>query len=337
MTQEYLFYGLGKCLQSWGRAPVTARSDNMLQWVHRNSKYERPFTESTDEWATYYDILPDMARVRKPKDKAPVEGLVSILYKYIYARLRNEVYSSLDALNARTAESLVELNDRPMAKRGRSRNEIFFDEEFPVMHDIPGTPFAFRYRKTVKLGSDYHVVVGEEQHRYSVPYQYIATDVTVLWDVETVEIYSGLERIATWKRDRRPYVKSTEPEHMPPSHRAYARSREMGAMDYLKRAALIGPETRWAVGKILNGNIIPQYAYRDCNAFFRFAENYGAERIEAACSLIHQSTDIFSFKMLKNMIKNNKDKAVASGLDAIISSTPNNTDVRSAASYKAVC
>lgn len=108
-------------------------------------------------------------------------------------------------------------------------------------------------------------------------------------------------------------------------------------MDYLKRAALIGPETRWAVGKILNGNIIPQYAYRDCNAFFRFAENYGAERIEAACSLIHQSTDIFSFKMLKNMIKNNKDKAVASGVDAIISSTPNNTDVRGAASYKAVC
>ncbi|MEE3391539.1 MAG: hypothetical protein VZR28_10220, partial [Candidatus Cryptobacteroides sp.] len=42
--------------------------DNMSQWVHRESKYERPFTESTDEWATYYDIIPDVARVKKPKD-----------------------------------------------------------------------------------------------------------------------------------------------------------------------------------------------------------------------------------------------------------------------------
>ena len=336
MSQEYLFYGLGKCLQSWGRAPATARSDNMTQWVHRNSKYERPFTESTDEWATYYDIIPDVARVRKPRDKGPVEGLVSIVYKYIYARLRNEVYDSLDAVNMRIAELLAELNDRPMAKRGKSRNELFFADEFAAMHDIPAVPFAFRYRKTIKLGSDYHVIVGEEQHRYSVPYQYVGTEVTVLWDVETVEVYSGLERVASWKRNRTPYGKDTEPEHMPPSHRAYKRTRDMGAMDYLKRASLIGPETRWAVGRILNGNIIPQYAYRDCEAFFRFAANYGEERIEGACALIHSSTEIFTFKMLKNLIKNNKDKAVASGVDAIISSTPKNTNVRGAASYKSV-
>ena len=41
-------------------------------------------------------------------------------------------------------------------------------------------------------------------------------------------------------------------------------------------------------------------------------------------------------KMLKNLIKNNKDKAASSGVDAIISSTPKNTNVRGAASYKSV-
>lgn len=336
MTQEYLFYGLGKCLESWGRAPDTARSDNMRQWVNRVSKYETPFTESTDEWATYYDIIPDVTRVRKPKDKAPVEGLVSILYKYIYARLRNEVYNSLEALNKRIAELLVELNDRPMEKKGRSRNEIFFAEEYPAMHGIPAKPFTFRYRKTVKVGSDYHVIVGEEQHRYSVPYKYIGSEVTVLWDVETVEVYNGLERIAVWERKRTPHGKETDQEHMPPAHRAYMRTREMGAMDYLKRAAEIGPETRWAIGRILNGNIITQHAYRDCASFFRFAENYESGRIEGACALIHQSTEIFTFRMLKNMIKSNKDKAAASGSDAIISSTPVNPEVRGAASYKSV-
>ena len=169
-TQEWLFHGLGKCLQSWGRAPAIARSDNMSQWVRRESKYERPFTESTDEWATYYDIIPDVARVKKPKDKAPVEGLVSIVYKYVYARMRDEVYDSLDALNRRIAELVAELNDRPLSKRGRSRNEIFFEEEYGQMHGIPDTPFSFRYRKTVKVGSDYPLqrtvqVCGERGNR----------------------------------------------------------------------------------------------------------------------------------------------------------------------------
>ena len=336
MTQEYLFYGLGKCMQAWGRAPATARSDNMTQWVHRESKYERPFTESTDEWATYYDIIPDVARKKKPKDKAPVEGLVMIVYKYIYARLRNEVHTSLESLNQRIAELLAELNDRPMEKKGRSRNEIFFAEEYPAMHDIPETPFVFRYRKTVKVGPDYHVIVGEEQFRYSVPFKYVGSEVTVLWDVENVEVYSGLSLVATHKRQRTPHGKHTEESHMPPAHQAYKRSREMGAMDYLKRASSIGPETRWAIGRILNGNIIPQYAYRDCESFFRFAASHGEQRIESACALIHQSTKIFTFKLLKNMIKNNKDQAAATGSDAIISSIPQNPDVRGAATYKSV-
>ena len=58
----------------------------MVQWVKHGSQYERPFTESTDEWANHYDIIPDITRVRKPKDKAPVESLVDQVYKYVYAR-----------------------------------------------------------------------------------------------------------------------------------------------------------------------------------------------------------------------------------------------------------
>jgi hypothetical protein len=123
---------------------------------------------------------------------------------------------------------------------------------------------------------------------------------------------------------------------MPPNHQAYKRTREKGAMDYIKRASEIGPETRWAIGKILNGTVIPQYAYRDCDSFFRFAANHGAERIESACALIHQSTEVFSFRLLKNMIRNNKDKAAADGTDRVVSTTPQNTDVRGAASFKHV-
>lgn len=335
-TQENLFYGLGKCLSDWGRAPKLAKSDNMTQWVRHSSQFERPFTESTDEWATYYDIIPDVARVRKPRDKGPVEGMVSLIYKFIYARIRNEVYYSLEDLNRRIFELMDEYNSRPMHKNGLSRNELFFKDEYPVMHDMPDKAFMFRYRKENLLGADYHVIVGKEQHRYSAPYQYVNRSVTVLWDMETVEIYSGLTRIAVHKRSFEKFGHTTEEAHMPPNHQAYKRSRELGADDYLKRALTIGPEAKWAVERLIGGAILPQYAYRNCQSFFNFANKYGEKRVEAACNLIHQRTEVFSLQMLKNMIEKNMDKAAQSGDTAIISTTPHNDNVRGAASYTTI-
>lgn len=95
-TQENLFHCLSRCMSYFGRVPKVAKSDNMVQWVKHGSQYERPFTESTDEWANHYDIIPDITRVRKPKDKAPVESLVVQVYKYLYARLR--VYDTTGAI-----------------------------------------------------------------------------------------------------------------------------------------------------------------------------------------------------------------------------------------------
>lgn len=335
-TQENLFYGLGKCLSDWGRAPKLAKSDNMSQWVRHSSQFERPFTESTDEWATYYDIIPDVARVRKPRDKGPVEGMVSLIYKFIYARIRSEVHYSLEDLNRRIFELMEEYNSRPMHKNGMSRNELFFRDEYAVMHDIPDKAFSFRYRKENLLGPDYHVIVGKEQHRYSAPYQYVNKSVTVLWDMETVEIYSGLTRIAVHRRSFEKFGHTTEESHMPPNHQAYKRSRELGAEDYLKRALAIGPEAKWAVERLIGGSILPQYAYRSCQSFFNFASRHGERRVEAACGLIHRQTEVFSFQMLKNMIEKNMDKAAQSGDTAIISTTPHNDDVRGAASYSIV-
>lgn len=332
-TQENLFHCLSRCLSYFGRVPKIAKSDNMTQWVKHGSLYERSFTESTDEWATHYDIIPDITRVRRPRDKAPVESLVDQIYKYIYARLRNKTFYSLDELNAAIFVLTDEYNSKPMQIKGESRDVIYFREEYPVMKDLPDKPYSFRYRKDVTLGPDYHVVVGKEQHRYSVPYQYVSRQVTVLWDMSTVEIYFNMERIAVHKRCFEKFLYTTNESHMPSSHQAYRRSKELNANDYLKRALTIGPETKWAVGNIIKGPILPQYAYRNCQSFFRFAERYGTSRIEQACTLIHMQTESFSFQLLRNMIENDMDKAATSGSNDIISITPYNDNVRGSANY----
>ena len=335
-TQENLFHCLSKCLSYYGRVPRIAKSDNMAQWVKHGSTYERSFTDSVDEWATYYDIIPDMTRIRKPRDKAPVESLVDQVYKYVYARMRNTVFYSLNDLNNEIFRLIDEYNSRPLQVKGESRDAIYYREEYPVMRDLPDKPYSFRYRKEVILPADYHVVVGKEQHKYSAPYQYVAKQVTVLWDMETVEIYFNMERIAIHRRSFEKFAYTTDESHMPLNHKAYKRSRELNAEDYLKRAMSIGPESKWAVSNIINGPILPQYAYRNCQSFFRFAEKHGERRVEKACYYIHLQTETFSIQMLKNMIENNMDKAIGVGSTEIISITPRNENVRGAESYSQI-
>jgi transposase len=118
-TQENLFHCLSRCMSYFGRVPRIAKSDNMSQWVKRGGIYERSFTESVDEWATHYDIIPDMTRIGKPRDKAPVESLVDQVYKYVYARIRNQVFYSLNELNEALFSLIEEYNSRAHAGQRR--------------------------------------------------------------------------------------------------------------------------------------------------------------------------------------------------------------------------
>ena len=330
---ENLFHCLSRCTDYFGKAPVIAKSDNMSQWVKRCSRYEPSFTDSTDEWALYYDVIPDVTRVKKPRDKGPVEGFVSKLYNYVYARLRDEIIFTLEELNARIFQLMDEFNNRPIQKKGVSRNQVFYEKEYPVMKDLPAKSFRFRYRKHVTVGPDYHISVGHEQHKYSVPYKYVSLPVSVLWDMDTVEIYHNNERIAIHKRSFDKFLYTTEECHMPANHLAYKHSKELNASDYLKRALGIGPQARWAVSNLIKSGIIPQYAYRSCQAFFTLTSKYGEQRIEEACALIHEQTEHFSFQVLKTMIEKNMDKAVQSGKTEIISNLPVNNFVRGASIY----
>src|SRR5690606_7730245 len=88
-------------------------------------KYDPGVQRTFDEWARHHmtTILP--ARPRKPRDKAKVEVAVQVAQRWILARLRNQTFFSLAELNARIAELLIELNNRPMRTYNASRRELF--------------------------------------------------------------------------------------------------------------------------------------------------------------------------------------------------------------------
>lgn len=331
-TTEWFFHGLNKGLEFMGAAPHTAKSDNMKQWVTKSDRYSLTFSDANVEWAMYYGIEPTACRVRRPRDKGAVEGAVNQLYKYVYARLEGEEFFHLDALNGRIFELLEAYCSLPF--KGSTRWEIFQEYERPEMNPLPEQMYRLRMRKEVKLGSTYHVCIGSERHFYSVPFKYVAQQVKVFWDVESVEVYVGTECVCMHRRSLIPYGYSTEKSHMPDNHTAYEHRKEQNAATLIKRGARIGQSVEWAITDILHRAAFPQQAYGKCNGLLALARKYGRSRLEHACMILKEETDTASYKALCNMLKNNRD--LASDGQEPISNTPYNDKVRGASAYTAI-
>lgn len=306
------------------------KSDNMAQWVKKSDRYEPAFNDAAIEWSGCYETSLEACRVRKPRDKGPVEGIVNKFYQFIYASIRHEVFYSLDELNSRIFELTDLFNDRPSRTTGKSRRTVFEAEEKDRLRPLPPAPFRFRYRKEVKLTGDYHVSVGrlEERHLYSVPYTYVGQKVTVVWDTETVEVYLNTQRIAL---HRRSFTggRTTEEAHMPDNHLEYQHSKGRNAAFYLEEAGAVGMYTKKAVEKVLASPKYVSHAYRSCEGILSLRRKYGRDRLENACRRVSESGTV-TYNMLKNILQGNLDKAE---IHPDASSVPANEYVRGAEAF----
>ena len=331
-TTEWFFHGLNKGLEFMGALPRIAKSDNMKQWVTKSDRYSLTFSDANVEWALYYGIEPTACRVRKPRDKGPVEGAVNQLYQYVYARLEGCDFYALDALNCRILELLDEYCSRPY--KGSTRREIFEKYEKPDMKPLPETMYRFRMRKEVKLGATYHVCVGSERHFYSVPYKYVGQMVKVMWDVQDVEVYVGQELVCTHRRSLVPYGYTTEKAHMPEKHLAYEHRKEVNAAKLIEWGTGIGTHVGAVIQDILKRTTFPQQAYGKCSGVLALAKKYGKARLDHACAKLMADGASASYKSLCNMLKNNRDLDCSD--DGTMSCTPFNDNVRGADAYKSL-
>lgn len=328
-TTEWFFDGLNKCLEYLGALPIIAKSDNMKQWVSKSDRYSPTMSEASQEWANYYGIGITACRVRHPRDKGPVESAVNQAYRYVYSRIQEDTFATIDKLNLRLWELLDEYNSKPY--KGSTRWDIFNNEEKPAMEPLPNIMYRFRYRKTVKLGPSYHVCVGKERHFYSVPHIYVSQKVTVMWDVRYVEVYSGNELVCTHERRFEICGYTTKEEHMPESHKAWTRIRELNAAAYMEKAILLGPSITWMINTLLTKAQFPQQAYGKCQAVMSLIKKFGRDRVERACEMMKTETSIASLVNLNNILNHNRDS-----VDKDVPMLTPNSDVRGASYYQEV-
>ena len=121
----------------FGGAARQTVSDNLKAGVTRACFHEPMVNRTYADLARHYGtaILP--ARPYRPKDKAKAEVGVQIVGRWILARLRNQRFFSLVALNDAIRGLLVELNNRPLRSWGRSRRDLFDELDRPALIALP--------------------------------------------------------------------------------------------------------------------------------------------------------------------------------------------------------
>jgi transposase len=270
---------VARTLSFLGGAPRAIVPDQLKSAVITACRYDPGVQRTTAELGRYYEttILP--ARPKSPRDKAKVEVGVQIAERWMLARIRNETFTSLGALNAQLAVLTADINGRTMRAYKASRRELFERLDMPALGPLPAVPFEASTWKKVGLNIDYHVAF--EHHLYSAPHALRHEDIE-LWvraTASTIEIFHGRERVAAHLRS---YVRggyTTTPEHMPSSHRAQA---EWTPSRILAWADQVGPDARALCEVILRERHHPEWGYRSCLGLFRLEKKYGSARLNAA-------------------------------------------------------
>ena len=328
--QEPLFCSMSLSQEYFGGVTRNTLSDNMKQVVEKNHRYEYSFQELADQWAVHYNTNLEATRPRKPKDKPTVENNVYISYLRIYSKLRNEEFYSLFDLNKRIRELLLEYNQAPFQKLPGSRQECFLQDELPLLKPLPQEPFVIKHTTKAKVQMNYHVILGEDKHLYSVPHQYIGQATKIIYDAHNVEIYIGFQRIAIHKRDYRKHAYTTLPEHMPERHLKYNETLGWDADYFLSVASKIGESAVEVFKRILASKDFIEQTYNACLGLKRLSEVYGSSRFEAA-SLRALNGSRITYGMIKNILENNMDKLAVNQLNLF--SIPNHENIRGPQNY----
>jgi hypothetical protein len=195
------------------------------------------------------------------------------------ARLRNRRFTSLGAANAEIAGLVDWVNDRPFKKLPGSRRSVPAALDQPALRPLPANAYEFATWRRAKVNIDYHIEVRADRHYYSVPYRLVGETVEVRISQRNIEIFSNHRRVASHVRRYTPGF-STDPAHMPESHRRHAEWTPGRIVAWAERT---GPAVAKLAAEILAERPHPEQGYRTCLGIIRLGDRYGPERLARLC------------------------------------------------------
>ena len=305
MTQrkEDFISACENALHFYGGVPAAIVPDNLKSAVTKSDKYEPTINETFDDFAEHYSttILP--ARAYKPKDKAVVENTVKIVYTRIYARLRDDVFYSLESLNSAILIALEEHNNQILTGRDYSRKQQYEQVDKSALLPLSAMRYEFKKQLYATVAKNGHVSLSPDKHSYSVPFSCIGKRVKILFTGYNVEIFHDYERVALHKRVQSPFTYTTDKEHLPPAHRFVA---ELEPEKLLVTADEIHKDVKLYITKILDAKKHPEALYKICMGVLNLSKKFGNERLTKACqrSLVF---GIYNYRIVKKILESGLD------------------------------
>lgn len=267
-----------RMFEFYGGAPKILVPDNLRSAVTRTGP-NLLLNRTYEDLAEHYKVVILPARPYKPRDKPKVEGTVLLVQRWILARLRNRTFFSLAELNAAIAELVHAFNDRPFKRLPGSRASRFAELDQPLLQALPADPYELaEWSGPVLVDSGYHVLV--RQHWYSVPHRLVGERVEARVTVRSVEFFHLGHRVACHLRSDAKGDLTTQPEHAPEAHRAYA---ERTPERYEAWAQTVGPATLQVVRRQFEGRP-PALGLPACDTLRRLARDHGTEALESAAA-----------------------------------------------------
>ena len=276
--------------------------DNLKTGVQKAIKGEPVLNEAYRELADYYQTTIVPARVKSPKDKPSVEGNVGYIARQIIAALRYYQCFSITDLNRKILNEVNKLNNEPFQKREGSRRSVFNEEEKPKLIPLRYPRYQLSEWKTAKVQLNYHIQVNRTY--YSVPYEYVQSQVDVKITSDLIEVYFKDMRIASHKvllGDIGQY--STNPNHMPDNHRRYLEHTPDQVRNWAKE---IGENTEKFVEYILDNNA-EKKALNVLSSLKNLTKYYSDELIEDGCETLMSISRAPTLSVLKTILKRMKD------------------------------
>ncbi len=191
--------------------PKFVKIDNLKAAVLNASFYEPIYQKQYKKFAEYYGFDPLPCRVRQPQEKGKTESGI----KYV----KNNFFAGRDFVNKKDLDKQMKqwlensCNSREHGTTRRVPRKLFEEKERNQLQSIEDKSFEIsRYFKR-KVYRDCHVYI--DYNYYSVPYEYVGTEVEVVKGQKFIKIYYQDEEIAMHRLAKDKGVFITVPSHYP--------------------------------------------------------------------------------------------------------------------------
>lgn len=263
-----------RAFESFGGVVAKVVLDNLKAGVLEAALHDPVLSEAYRRFAHHYGFLVSPNRPRTPAHKGKVESGIHFVKRSFLAGLE---CADIRVANLRLQEWVRERAGTREHGTTHQSPLALFETERAHLLPLPTTPFELTEVRLATVQRDCHVAIDGSY--YSAPYIHVGKKLDVYLFERVVQLYSGLELLATHPRARAKGTWRTNEAHYPPEKAAYLEKTPRRCREL---AQAIGPSTFKVVDTLLAER--PLDRLRSVQAILRLSDSVGKKRLEAACA-----------------------------------------------------